>query len=92
MIPPARAGPAGPVLPRGGHAAQGRPGNVWLQWMSTAVGALHRLLSRDVPGFLALSRKLSEDIAHTEFDCESAFNVLAVLLRLRKANTQFARG
>ena len=56
--------------------------------MSTAVGALHRLLSRDVPGCLALSRKLSENIAHTEFDCESAFNVLAVLLRLRKANIQ----
>ncbi len=80
------AGDLSRVLSRVEHAAQSRPGSARLQWMATAVGTLHRLLARDLSGCLAMGRKLAEDIAHTEFDCESAFNLLAVLVRLRRAN------
>ena len=80
------SGELGRVLARIDHAAQSRPGSARLQWMATAVGTLQRLLARDLPGCLALGRKLAADIAHTEFDCESAFNLLAVLVRLRRAN------
>ena len=79
-------GELGRVLARLEHAAQSRPGSVRLGWMSLAIGALQRLLSRDLPGGLAMGRSLAADIGHTEFDCESAFNLLAVLVRMRKAN------
>ncbi len=77
------------VFARMEHAAQSRPGSVRLQWMAAAVGALQRLLSRDVPGCLTQVGKLAQDITHTEFDCESAFNLLAVLARVRRANINF---
>ncbi len=82
------SGELGRVLARLEHAAQSRPGSARLQWMATAVGTLNRLFAQELPGCLALGRKLAEDIAHTEFDCEAAFNLLAVLVRLRRANIQ----